>query len=221
MKGKNNAILLTVIGIATLLVAIVGATFAYFTAQTKYNDTTSTLTIQSASGGTATFLGGEVISVDNIYPRNESWVTKTVNVTYQNTTTTLPYQYELTLNYDNQFTDDYLTYTFTRVESTDDPVCLKNGALTSEQCTGSEMVKSTTNGTLITETSNGVFKNTSTGGTRAVSLGTGTFQPTTGEEVANHVYLLTISFPNQTSTNQNVDQGKVMSARITYSEVRA
>ena len=33
MDNKKNTILLTVIAVATLLVAVVGATFAYFTAQ--------------------------------------------------------------------------------------------------------------------------------------------------------------------------------------------
>ena len=35
-NNKGTTILLTVIGVATLLVAVVGATFAYFTAQVKY-----------------------------------------------------------------------------------------------------------------------------------------------------------------------------------------
>ena len=48
MENRKNTILLTVIAVATLLVAVVGATFAYFTAQgggiaeTKVNVTTST-----------------------------------------------------------------------------------------------------------------------------------------------------------------------------------
>ena len=35
MDNKKNTILLTVIAVATLLVAVVGATFAYFTADRK------------------------------------------------------------------------------------------------------------------------------------------------------------------------------------------
>lgn len=31
-EGKNNTVMLTIIGIATLLIAVVGATFAYFSA---------------------------------------------------------------------------------------------------------------------------------------------------------------------------------------------
>ena len=37
-NNRGSMIILTVIGIATLLVAVIGATFAYFTAQINYND---------------------------------------------------------------------------------------------------------------------------------------------------------------------------------------
>ena len=45
MENRKNTILLTVIAVATLLVAVVGATFAYFTAQgtgSKQKDVTVT-----------------------------------------------------------------------------------------------------------------------------------------------------------------------------------
>ncbi len=55
---KKNTILLTVIAVATLLVAVVGATFAYFTAQggttSQANVTVSTGTAGSSSMGTFT-----------------------------------------------------------------------------------------------------------------------------------------------------------------------
>lgn len=56
MDNKKNTILLTVIAVATLLVAVVGATFAYFTAQgaqgTTANVTVSTGTAASSEFGT-------------------------------------------------------------------------------------------------------------------------------------------------------------------------
>lgn len=58
MENKKNTILLTVIAVATLLVAVVGATFAYFTAQggtgSAANVTVSTGTAGSSSLGTFT-----------------------------------------------------------------------------------------------------------------------------------------------------------------------
>ena len=38
-ENKSNTLLLTVIGVATLLVAVVGASFAYFTAQLSGTET--------------------------------------------------------------------------------------------------------------------------------------------------------------------------------------
>lgn len=56
MENKKNTILLTVIAVATLLVAVVGATFAYFTASgaqgTTGNVTVSTGTAASSEFGT-------------------------------------------------------------------------------------------------------------------------------------------------------------------------
>ena len=51
---KKNTILLTVIAVATLLVAVVGATFAYFTAQ---GGTTRTreIQIQTSTSDSTTF----------------------------------------------------------------------------------------------------------------------------------------------------------------------
>lgn len=58
MENKKNTILLTVIAVATLLVAVVGATFAYFTAQggaaSSAKVTVSTGTAGSSSLGTFT-----------------------------------------------------------------------------------------------------------------------------------------------------------------------
>ena len=58
MENRKNTILLTVIAVATLLVAVVGATFAFFTASgsstTKGDVTVSTGTAGSSSFGTLT-----------------------------------------------------------------------------------------------------------------------------------------------------------------------
>lgn len=58
-ENKRNTVLLTVIGIATLLVAIVGATFAYFTAKTTSSGEAASgkVTTASIGGATVTFAG--------------------------------------------------------------------------------------------------------------------------------------------------------------------
>ena len=55
-KGKKgNQVLLTVIGVATLLIAMVGATFAYFTANSVTgNADTNNISAQTAQYGDTT-----------------------------------------------------------------------------------------------------------------------------------------------------------------------
>ena len=84
--GKNNTILLTVIAIATLLVVVTGATFAYFAAVVRGNDAASSISITAASQGTTiTASGGEEVRLQKIYPRGTTagseWVTKTLTLT--------------------------------------------------------------------------------------------------------------------------------------------
>ena len=83
--GKNNTILLTVIAIATLLVVVTGATFAYFAAVVRGNDTASSINITAASTGqTLTLGGGEQVNLTNIYPKGTAagseWVTKNISL---------------------------------------------------------------------------------------------------------------------------------------------
>lgn len=83
--GKNNTILLTVIAIATLLVVVTGATFAYFAAVVRGNDTASSINITAASTGQKLTLGGgEKVELTNIYPKGTAagseWVTKNISL---------------------------------------------------------------------------------------------------------------------------------------------
>lgn len=78
-EGKGNTVLLTIIGIATLLIAVIGATFAYFTAILTGAETNTTVTINSGTIGTV-FEGGAAIVAENVRPREEPLGTKTFTV---------------------------------------------------------------------------------------------------------------------------------------------
>lgn len=65
-KGDGNTILLTVIGVATLLVALVGATFAYFSAQVT-NDSNQSLNISTAAPVGLSYVGQQ-FAMSNIIP---------------------------------------------------------------------------------------------------------------------------------------------------------
>lgn len=64
---RKNNILLVVIGIATLLVAIVSATFAYFTATITRTNETNSVIIKTATIG-ITYDNGSQVSVDALMP---------------------------------------------------------------------------------------------------------------------------------------------------------
>ena len=66
---KKNTILLTVIAIATLLVAVVGATFAYFTATvTTTNDDNNTIEAKTYALTTVQMNYGNKVTSEGIYP---------------------------------------------------------------------------------------------------------------------------------------------------------
>lgn len=105
--GKNNTILLTVIAIATLLVVVTGATFAYFAAVVRGNDAASSIQITaSKTGQTLTLGGGEKVELTNIYPKGTAagseWVTKNISLSSNalegNTGTSI---YTFTMSVDN------------------------------------------------------------------------------------------------------------------------
>lgn len=104
-EGKNNTVMLTIIGIATLLIAVVGATFAYFSAQLTGTDNEKEYTVRSATVGTE-FNGGADITATGIYPKAEAWGTKTFSI---KTTATkgVSTKYKITLVIDdNDTTED-------------------------------------------------------------------------------------------------------------------
>ena len=109
--GKSSTILLTVIGIATLLVVVVGATFAYFAAQTVGD--AQSITVTAASDGTVIqFMGGEEARAMNIYPRTDAWIVKPIKLTYTavaESTTRAKYTFNITAS---NPVGEKLTYTF-------------------------------------------------------------------------------------------------------------
>jgi len=68
-NNRGQSIFLSVVGIATLLVAIVGATFAYFSISVTGNDTASSIIVTTAKLGGVTFSGTTAgIEVEDVYP---------------------------------------------------------------------------------------------------------------------------------------------------------
>ena len=88
-NNKQNSVLLIIIAVATLLVAVVGATFAYFTA---YNSSGSTVTVNTKTGSmNILFSDGDdkaTVSKTDIQPSNTKLVEKEFTITGNNITKT-------------------------------------------------------------------------------------------------------------------------------------
>ncbi len=164
-EGKGNTVLLTIIGIATLLIAVIGATFAYFTAILTGTENATTYRINSGTIGTV-FEGGAAINAYNIIPREESWGEKTFTVK------------------GNSQGSSSVFYTLGLVVETNtfSPGALKYTLLVDSS--------SSSNGTKVPEKA--THTNIPNSGTE--NLGTGIFAGPTDGEVA-HTYILSIYFP--------------------------
>lgn len=79
-NGKGQTIFLSVIGIATLLVAIIGATFAWFSVNVTGNEDASSIIVTTAVLGSIEFKDGAEIKLENIRPESENLTTKTFTV---------------------------------------------------------------------------------------------------------------------------------------------
>ena len=121
-ENKSNTLLLTVIGVATLLVAVIGASFAYFTAQISGGETNTTLTVQAGTL-TISYEGGSSLNPNgtnalDILPvtTGEPIITKKFTVTGSNTTTTkMPYTVQMNFT-TNEFTVPGLLYSLEHTE---------------------------------------------------------------------------------------------------------
>lgn len=105
-ENKGQTIFLSVIGIATLLVAIIGATFAYFTSTAGTGTGNVDLTAKTVAGFTAT--AGSITSEETILP---GW-SKSADISVStNAKTDIPYEYVCTLAVDatTTLTDMYVS----------------------------------------------------------------------------------------------------------------
>ena len=111
---KKNMVLLTVIAVATLLVAVVGATFAYFTATstTTGNDTTTSAT--TAQLATLSWTAEETGRSPQVYPGFKAFQAYTLAA---GGTGSARYQLTLDATVDPAFTSGDVTYSIYKATS--------------------------------------------------------------------------------------------------------
>lgn len=200
-NNKGQSIFLSVVGIATLLVAIVGATFAYFSIQVTGNETASSIQITTATVGNVVFLDGKNIDVENIYPGWEETKDFTIAAVLPDGVTATadgytPITYQIFLN---------------KVSNTLSAAANNQFVYS---LTGSETGDGGATGTLVTATGDVVI----TDGTGTQTIGDVASQ--TGIITASHThsYVLTVKF-KENNTSQNAAQGKafagVLSVEVT------
>ncbi len=128
MKENNNnrgsMIILTVIGIATLLIAVIGATFAYFTVTIQGNPTAPNVTVQSKTLGVIEFETLNEIKYTNLIPGRPVWETDQTPTNKLNFTVTSAVDassnedYVVYLNVEsNDFETDNVVYLLTETET--------------------------------------------------------------------------------------------------------
>ena len=93
---KGQAIFLSIVGICTLLVAIVGATFAWFSITVTGNENPTDIIINSGTLGQVNFNDGTAIDIKSLMPG--VFTTKTFTVSQTDPTATGKISYNIVLN---------------------------------------------------------------------------------------------------------------------------
>lgn len=207
-EGKNNTVMLTVIGIATLLIAVVGATFAFFSAQLSGSDTE--YKVVSATIGTE-FTGGDEVVANGIFPQEAAWATKVFSI---KSTSSLGVEtkYNIALTVDaNDVTEDA---TISSTGAAGGTIKAFSANALSYSLTATETGANTAHPGTMPKTE-GQVKIADP--TKTINLGQATVYGN-GDTTVIQTYTLSMFFP-RTDADQNADQGAQFKAHIAISEV--
>lgn len=221
-ENKSNTLLLTVIGVATLLVAVIGASFAYFTAQLSGVETDTTLTVQAGTltisyEGGSTLNPSENVNAIDIVPvtNGEPIITKKFTVTGSNTTTTkMPYDVKINFT-TNEFTEKGLLYSLEHTEAINNGSGLPEKKITQSLVTPTDSTELAAFQATLDAlfTTNGIPT-----GTSPFPLGGGYFEGPVPSSV--HSYTLKIYFPdNGKPQNELKDKEFKANIEVTVGEI--
>ena len=216
---KKNTILLTVIAVATLLVAVVGATFAYFTATTNPTGNGETGTVTTTTVGDINLTMSATTTTNSLqYPGGYLVVGAKVNATHDGNS---PYNVTYTVNGEVNATNiaaaTTLNWTLYEISSSvADP--MGDSCQLQEQKVGTETRYYYT-GCTVSETITGVEdankidSGTVTGGQKATIEKTGETIQSAAEDGTDTYYYLVVEYPNL-EASQDADQGKTITATL-------
>jgi len=218
---KKNTILLTVIAVATLLVAVVGATFAYFTASVQTtNESNNTTRVKTKALASAVMdMGSNVSPEGEVYPGYK--VLKTVKIAGSlpnGVTATEAEPVNAVIKLTPNVTDfgshiKYKLYKATTAAEGQEDDAVTCTEPTADNGTDSEGAKTYAQSVTCTATDEATL----------VANGEGTFNgttPVTFDVVINYntkdTYYLVVEYENDTTADQNSEQGKEFSVKISF-----
>lgn len=203
-NNKQNTALLIVIAVATLLVAVVGATFAYFTA-TGNQGSTSAIEVKSGKM-TINFADGSDtanLTESNFQPSNNVLIDKSFTLTGTNTATeagglTMPFTISIKMN--NGFSSGQLIGWFRRTDTSAKAVTTLAG-------TANQSIPGLTG-------TDKYYKHSLANGTTTLQLATGYF--VAGASNVPITFNFKLTFPD-TGENQDTEKGKTFTGTIDIS----
>lgn len=208
---KKNTILLTVIAVATLLVAVVGATFAYFTATASTTgDQSSTGKINTAEVGSVGINQVELgKSTNSIYPGTKNYVGISLQATKQDTDADFTLTYNVTgkVELTTAFAHD-VTWKLYKVDAAESTPVTCDEVTATPAATGTQYSQTCTVGTSLTSA---VAEGTIAAGETSDDVEY-TAQ-TIDTDGGTAYYYLVVEYPNK-SEDQNADQGKDITATL-------
>ena len=101
--NKNNRIVLLILGIATVLIALIGATFAYFTSVIRYNNAPQSVTLTTVEVQGLEYTASDTLSLVDAIPDNDKTDTQTFTIYNPNATAVITYSLYLKTDL-NEFT---------------------------------------------------------------------------------------------------------------------
>lgn len=204
---KKNVIFLSVIAVATLLTAVIGTTFAYFTANFTVSNTqnaTSTVTTKTLSGVTVTL--GNKISGDPVYPGFKG----VQEITVEGSEADVAGQFTLTVtpNIDTAFGNDVVwsLYQSDTAITCDTPVTKTDAGANGNQ------IYQTTNCTDVSKLTALISNDTTTANTAKTTA------TLTAPNGGTAKYYLVAEYKNNTAAAQNA-QGKVFNLTVSAKQV--
>ena len=228
-NNKGQTIFLSVIGIATLLVAIIGATFAYFSITVTGNEQASSIFVTTATLGQINFVDGTQIKWDKVnLEKGGTDKTESKTFTVENTAATaltsdVTYDVymKVTANTISAAANGSagagatITYTEGENKGTTKPLTAGEDYFVYKiEDANSATAGKVNDGDALINIAETAVPGVSTDTTKGTKLSTTSGKMATGGLNSKHVYKFTLTLKNATDATQNGVQGKSFAGQL-------